>query len=309
MGITQNIRVAKRKQKIIVVLGPTATGKSALAVELAKKFDGEVISADSRQVYKGLNIGTGKITRKEMQSVPHHLLDVANPKRRFTIVEYQKLARQKIADILSHGRIPIICGGTGFYISAVVDGVVLPDVPPDEKLRTRLKTKTPETLLNMLLKLDSHRAREIDPHNSRRLIRAIEIARALGRVPAVRTTSPYDPLFVGLTLPPAELKNKILIRLLNRIKEGMLAEAKRLHKAGLSWKRMEELGLEYRYLALHLQNKMPKEETTQKLSTEIWRYAKRQLTWFKRDNRTKWFSPQDTKHIELNVKTFLKDFG
>src|SRR3989344_8669425 len=178
--------------KVVVILGPTATGKSALAVKLAKKlarhkwggFNGaEIISADSRQIYKGLDIGTGKITEKEMAGVPHHLLDVVTPKRRFTVVEYQTLAREKIAEIFSRGHLPIICGGTGFYISALVDGTVLPDVPPNPKLRAHLKKETSETLFNMLLKLDPRRAKTIDPKNSRRLIRAIEIVKALGKVP------------------------------------------------------------------------------------------------------------------------------
>ena len=307
--------------KILVVLGPTASGKSALAVKLAKKlartkwggFNGaEIISADSRQVYKGLNIGTGKITKKEMAGVPHHLLDVANPKKRFTVVEYQKLAREKIAEVFSRGRLPILCGGTGFYIQAVVDNIVLPDVPPNPKLRAILKKETSETLFNILLKLDPRRAKTIDPKNSRRLIRAIEIVKALGKVPPltrsnlVNKVRPcFDTLFIGLALPPEELKKKITVRLFARIREGMIAEAKRLHVDGLSWKRMEELGLEYRYLALLLQDKITKEEMVTKLKTEIWRYAKRQMTWFKRDTRIKWFKTTKENPVEKVIEKFL----
>src|SRR3989338_4026378 len=216
------------KSKILIVLGPTTSGKSDIAVALANKFNGEIISADSRQVYKGLNTGTGKITKKEMAGVPHHLLDVVNPKKRFTVVDYQKLTREKIAEIFSRGKLPILCGGTGFYISALVDGVVMPDVTQNPKLRARLKKETSETLFNMLLKLDPHRAKTIDPKNSRRLIRAIEIAKALGKVPNLQLTAnnkqPYKTLQIGLTLPPEELKAKIAIRLFARIREGMIAE-------------------------------------------------------------------------------------
>lgn len=318
----------KQQQKIIVILGPTASGKSALAVRLAKKLartkwggfkGGEIISADSRQVYKDLNIGTGKITKKEMAGVPHHLLDVVNPKKRFTVVEYQKLAREKIAEIFSRGKLPIICGGTGFYISALVDGMVLPDVPPDPKLRARLKKETPETLFDMLLKLDPRRAKTIDPKNARRVIRAIEITKALGKVPNLQLTTDdpqhYRALQIGISITPQELKKKITIRLFARLRSangqarisrGMITEVKQLHKNGLSWKRMEELGLEYRYLALYLQGKITKEEMTTKLQTEIWRYAKRQITWFKRDKRIFWFKLTDISKIHKHIQNFLK---
>ena len=306
---------SSRKEKILVILGPTASGKSALAAKLAKKlartkwggFNGaEIISADSRQVYKGLNIGTGKITKKEMAGVPHHLLDVADPRRRYTVVRYIEQAHRVIAEIFSRGKLPIICGGTGFYISALVDGIVLPDVPPNPKLRARLKKETPETLFNMLLKLDLIRAKNIDPKNIRRVIRAIEIARALGSVPQNTKVKPlHKSLFIGINLPSEELREKITIRLFARISEGMVAEAKRLHSGGLSWKRMEELGLEYRYLALYLQNKITKPEMIEKLKTEIWHYAKRQMTWFKRDKRTQWFKPTDVSKINSCIKNFL----
>jgi tRNA dimethylallyltransferase len=279
-----------------------------------------VISADSRQVYKGLNIGTGKITKKEMAGVPQHLLDVANPKQRFSVIQYRELAREKISAIFSRGKLPILCGGTGFYISALVDGTILPDVPPNPKLRARLNKETSETLFNMLLKLDPRRAKTIDPKNSRRLIRAIEIAKVLGKVPNLQLTTdnqqPYKILQIGLALPHEELKKKILSRLLARlprrsrrakggISQNMIAEAKQLHTKGLSWKRMEELGLEYRYLALFLHSKITKEEMVTKLQTEIWRYAKRQMTWFKRDNRIKWFKPTEEKTVERVIKKFL----
>ncbi len=310
----------KTPQKILVILGPTASGKSALAVKLAKKFNGEIISADSRQVYRGLNIGTGKISKKEMRRVPHHLFDVANPKNRFSVVKYQRLARRAIAAITRRGHLPIICGGTGFYIEALTDNLVLPDVPPNEKLRARLRRETSETLLNMLMKLDPARAKTVDQKNPRRIIRAIEIAITLGKVPHLEARPPSGGkvLKIGLTLPAEELKKKIAIRLFARMRAGMIAEATRLHKRGLSWKRMEELGLEYRYLALHLQNKthpndrsrsvgrVSKPEMITKLQTEIWRYAKRQMTWFKRDKRIKWFKPTEIKKIKKAVQVFLK---
>ncbi len=292
--------------KLLVILGPTASGKSALGVSLARKFNGEIISADSRQVYRGLNIGAGKITKKEMRGVPHHLLDVANLKKRFSVVEFQKLAREKISEIFSRGHLPIIVGGAGFYISALVDNIVLPDVPPNQKLRARLIGKTPETLINMLMKLDSSRAKTVDPKNSRRIIRAIEIATALPKVPTIISAPKYDALQIGLKLKPALLKEKINNRLKARVKLGMIAEAKKLHAQGLSWKRMDELGLEYRYLGKHLKNEISKIKMIELLGTEIWRYAKRQMTWFKRDKRINWVAPKNFSKIHKYIRNFLK---
>ncbi len=286
------------KPKILVIVGPTATGKSDLAVGLAKKFNGEIISADSRQVYTGLDIGTGKITKKEMKGVPHHLLDVANPKKKFTVVQYVEHAQKAINEILYKGKLPIIVGGTGFYIEALVDGVILPEVPPDEKLRHLLGKKTAPQLFAMLKKLDPKRAKVIDPQNSRRLIRAIEIAKALGKVPTVKKTSIYSPLFIGLNLPKEQIQKKIKIRLAKRMKQGMIKEAQKLHKNGLGFKRMNELGLEYRYLSLYLTKVLTKEEMVTKLETEIWHYVKRQIAWFIRDKRIKWFEPDEIKAIE-----------
>ncbi|OHA26107.1 MAG: tRNA (adenosine(37)-N6)-dimethylallyltransferase MiaA [Candidatus Taylorbacteria bacterium RIFCSPHIGHO2_02_FULL_46_13] len=296
------------KQKIVVVVGSTAVGKSALAVRLARTFNGEIISADSRQVYRGLNIGTGKITHHEMQGVSHHLLDVTNPKKQFSVVRYIVPAEKTIADISSRGKIPIICGGTGFYISALVDGIVLPDVPANPDLRTRLKKKTPSELFQILQKLDPRRAKEIDKYNARRIIRAIEIAEALGNVPKLSALRRYNPLFIGITLAPQELQKRIRVRLFKRMQQDMVAEAKRLHIGGLSWKRMDELGLEYRYLALHLQGKLTRAEMLKKLNTEIWHYAKRQMTWFKRDKRIKWFTDPFSKPTNERIKNIILKF-
>jgi tRNA dimethylallyltransferase len=276
------------KHRILVITGPTATGKSDLAVRLAKKYNGEIISADSRQVYRGMDLGTGKITKKEMRGIRHHLLDVADPKKKFTVVKYVELARTAINDILARGKLPIIVGGTGFYIEALVEGVILPDVPPDAKLRSRLEKKSAAKLVAILKRLDPKRAAAIDPHNSRRLIRAIEIALHLGVVPKVKKISPYRPLYIGLTLPPDELKKRIILRLEKRLKAGMIKEAVRLHKAGVSYKRMHELGLEYRYLALYVQKKLTLDEMKQKLATEIWHYARRQMTWLRRKQGIHW---------------------
>jgi tRNA dimethylallyltransferase len=296
----------KNKPQIIVVLGQTSTGKSDFAVEIAKKIKGEVLSADSRQVYKGMDLGTGKITKKEMRGVPHYLLDVASPKKVFSVSDFKKLADKKIKEVLKRGNVPIMCGGTGFYIDAVVDGILLPEVEPNLKLREKLAKKSPEMLFKMLQKLDRVRSKTIDSKNKVRLIRAIEVAKALGKVPKVKTGRGYDVLKIGLTLPDEILKEKIRIRLLARIKKGMLKEIQNLHKEGVSWKRMEMLGLEYRYGALYLQGKLTKQEMIDKIHIETWHYAKRQKTWFKRDKNTIWLDPRKKNSLSKAVKEVKK---
>lgn len=284
--------------KILVILGPTATGKSDFAVQLAKQFNGEIVSADSRQVYKGLDLGTGKITKKEMLEVPHYGLDVASPKgRAFTVADFQKYAYEKIDDILSRGKLPILCGGTGFYIQSIVDGTVLPEVSPNPKQRALLAKKTTAQLVAILSKLDPARAKDIDTQNPVRLVRAIEIAKELGKVPAVKSAPKYNALCIGLDMDDEVLKERILRRIHSRIKKGMIREAITLHKKGLSYARMRELGLEYRRLADLLQNKAGQKSLSARkkfvelLNIDIWHYVKRQRAWFKRDARVMWVEP------------------
>ena len=265
------------KTKIIVILGQTAAGKSNLAVKIAKKIDGEIISADSRQVYKKLNIGTGKITHEEMKGIPHHLLEIADPKRKFTVAEYKKLAENKIEEILARGKTPIICGGTGFYIDAITKGVFFPEVLPDEKLRKKLYSKSAIALFEYLKKIDSERAKNIDPKNKVRLIRAIEIAKTLGKVPHLAVKPPsYKFIKIGLYLPPEKLKKKVEKRVKKMFQAGLLNEIKKIKQAGVSDKRLKELGFEY--------NK----PTPEKVIKGTLQYAKRQMTWFKLDKEIKW---------------------
>lgn len=306
--------------KIIVILGQTATGKSDFAVEIAKNIGGEVISADSRQVYEGMDLGTGKITKKEMQKVPHHLLDVASPTTTFSVSKYKKLADKKITEIAKNGHIPIICGGTGFYIDAVIDDVVLPAVKPDKKLRKELEKKSKEELFLILKKLDKNRAESIDKDNPVRLIRAIEIAKSLGSVPALKksTESKYNVIKIGLTMPDEVLKERIYKRLHARIKAGMIKEVQNLYSRGISWRKLENFGLEYRYCAQFLQGKfgdisthknkkIALEKMMELLNIEIWHYAKRQKTWFKKDMNTIWIDPREIHEKALALKK-IKDF-
>ncbi|MFA5838414.1 MAG: tRNA (adenosine(37)-N6)-dimethylallyltransferase MiaA [Candidatus Paceibacterota bacterium] len=306
------------KNKILVILGPTASRKSDLAVKLAKKFRGEIISADSRQVYKDMNLGTGKITRKEMLGIPHYLLDIKDPRKQFNVIDFKKLANKKIKEILGKNKIPIICGGTGFYINAVVNNVDFPAVRVDKKLRKELEKKSIEELFKMLKKLNLVRAKNIDSKNKRRLIRAIEIAKAKKQenkktIKQVLSNSrelesnerEYEFLQIGIKTENEKLRKLIHNRLIKRIKKGMINEVKKLHENGVSWKRLDDFGLEYRYVSRYLRGLLSKDEMIKQLETKIWQFSKRQKTWFKRNKNIKWFELKNYKKIEEEVQKFL----
>ncbi len=315
----------QKRPKIIAIVGPTASGKTALGICLAQKIGslpagrrGEIISADSRQVYRGLDIGTGKVTKQEMVGVPHHLLDVCSPKRQFSASDFVRLGRTAIDEILARGNVPVIVGGTGLYVDALLGRVVLPDVPPNEPLRAKLEKKTAEELFAMLAQKDPERAATIEPDHKRRLIRALEIAEALGKNPPKQASEPYDVLWIGISPAEKTLKQRIHDRLLARINgeqssttastprssKNMITEARRLHSPspkgiGLSYKRMRELGLEYRYLADYLQGTLSKAEMTEQLERAINEYARRQLRWFRRNTSIHWLahSPQSAASL------------
>ena len=209
-------------------------------------------------------------------------------------------------EIHKNGKLPIVVGGTGFYIQAIVDDMVLPEVKPNYKLRKELGKKSTKKLFEILKKLDKNRASDIEKDNPRRLIRAIEIAKMLGKVPKLKTNSKYEVLQIGLKLPEEKLKDNIHKRMLTRVKKGMVNEVERLQTEGLSWKRLESFGLEYRCVARYLQNKIDKKDMLIRLETDIWRFAKRQMRWFKRDIRIKWFGPKEVGKIEKKILKFIK---
>jgi len=295
------------RNKLIVILGPTASGKTDLSIKLSKKFNGEIVSADSRQVYKGMDVGSGKVTKKEMNGIPHYLLDVANPKTRFSVAQYQKLALKAIKNIQTKNKLPFLVGGTGFYIQSIVDNIIIPEVKPDWKLREKLEKLTVEQMFEKLKKIDLVRAKSIDRYNPRRLVRALEIVLKTGkRVPTItHIKSPnINILQIGVIKSQKELRNLINKRLLKRLKDNvMINEVKKLRKS-LSWKRLEEFGLEYRHVAQYLQNKISYKEMINKIQIESEHYAKRQVTWFKRDKRINWI--KNYKQADNFIKNFLK---
>lgn len=292
-------------KKLIVILGPTASGKSALGVKLAKKFGGEIISVDSRQVYKGLDIGSGKITKKEREGVPHHLLDVASPRKRFTVTQYSRLVKKAMAEITRHGNIPFIVGGSPLYIYSVVDGWVIPEVKPNAKLRKQLEKLTVEQLLKKLQKLDPQRAQTIEQKNPRRLIRALEIVMTTKKpVPLFQKHPlPYPVLLLGVKKSSAVLKQNIGKRFLLMLRRGFLNEVKTLRKNKLSWNTIENFGLEYRQGSQYLQGKISRTQMIEQTVKATQDFARRQMTWFKKDPRIHWIkSPHEATRI---VRQFI----
>lgn len=295
------------KIRVIAVVGPTSSGKTAFAVALAKALGGEVISADSRQVYRGADLMSGKATKKEMGGIPHHLLSIADPRRQYSVDRFVRDAQKAIADVVKRGNVPIVCGGTGFYVDALLQGLSLPEVPPNQKLRKTLSKKSPSQLFALLKKIDPARAKTIDRNNPARLIRAIEIAKALGKVPKRTNSTIYRTIWFGLDLPDAELKDKIRKRIDARMKAGMLSEAKRFRKMGVSAKRMHALGLEFRHLANLIEGKVTRKEFEETLARDTWRYAKRQRTWFQRNKDIRWIKPTDWRKASALSRAFLKE--
>jgi len=300
----------KGENKILVILGPTASGKTKLAVELASKFNGEIVSADSRQVYKGMNIGTGKDLGE--YTVPYHLIDVANPKQRFDLAKYQKMAFKAIDGILKRGKLPILAGGSGLYLQAVIDNYKLSDIKSNLVLRKKLEKLSVDKLFSELKKIAPKMAAKIndsDKKNKRRLTRYLEILGQDENFKNRRGKRKYDALIIGVNYPREILKQRIFKRLLERFKEqNMIGEVENLHSRGLSWKKLEEFGLEYKFIALYLQGELKYEEMVEKLNIAIYQFAKRQLTWFKRwekqGAKINWV--KDIKKIERLVRGFLK---
>ena len=283
------------KPTLLIILGQTSTGKSDFAVSLAKylykteKIHCEIVSADSRQVYKELNLLSGKIREKEMRGIPHHLLSLYSAQRNFSVAMFQKKAHRTIGEIIARGNLPILVGGTGFYIQSIVDGIVFPEVKKNKTLRKELEQKTTDELILLLKKKDPNRLKEIDISNRIRLIRALEIAICLGKIPIIKKNPKYTTAQIGLTMSDEVLRTRIQKRLLKRIKQGMLEEAQSIHEnAHISYRRMAELGLESKYSALYLQKKITKENLIAELETKIWQYARRQRTWFRKDSRIHW---------------------
>jgi tRNA dimethylallyltransferase len=276
--------------KLVAVVGTNSSGKSALGVQLAQRVGGEVVSADSRQVYRRLDLGTGKITSAEMGGVPHHLLDVVEPGQSFSLADYQRLAYAAIDAIHARGRVPVLVGGTGLYVRAIVEGYQLVDAPPDPERRAELERWTAARLLAELERLDPAAAEQIDPSNRRRLIRALEVAAAgHSRAATRRRERRYESLMLGLTWPRPVLDELISERLRRRMEAGLVAEVEGLLRDGVEADFLEALGLEYRHTVRYLRGEYGSEEELFAAADQaVRRFARRQQSWFRRDRDAIW---------------------
>jgi tRNA dimethylallyltransferase len=275
---------------LIAILGPTASGKTRLAVRLAKDIGAEIISADSRQVYRGMDIGTGKDLAEytiEGTRIPCHLIDIVNPDDEFNVFEYQRRFFDCFKEISSRGVMPLLVGGTGLYIEAVLKGYRMTFVPENPKLRKEVETADMETLIKRLLERNPLVHNTTDLKNRTRLIRAIEIAEHINhRGHDEGVSMPHiTPLVIGIRWDRSILREKISERLRQRLENGMVEEVKRLHESGIGWEKLDYFGLEYRYVGLYLQGRINDEELFKTLTARIRQFAKRQETWFRRMER------------------------
>ena len=295
--------------KLVVLLGPTASGKSGLSITLAQRFNGEIISADSRQVYRGLDIGTAKVTSAEQALVPHHVLDVADPREVYTVAQFQRDAIAAINDILKRNHQPFLVGGSPHYIQAVVDNLDIPHIEPQPALRAQLEKRPMPELLQQLEELDSRSAATIDRNNPRRVIRALEVCLVSGK-PFSQQRKMSEPLYqsllLGIEWPREVLYRRIDERVDERMQQGMVQEVQRLLDEGISHQRLEALGLEYRYIIRWLTGAFENEyEMVQKLKYAIHDFTRRQLTWFRKEKRIAWMNGGDWAQIEDVVRNFL----
>ncbi len=290
--------------KLIVIEGTNASGKSSLGVELAARFGGEIVSADSRQVYERLDLGSGKIMPEEMKGVPHHLLNVRKPGEFFSMADFQRLAYEAIDGILARGRVPFLVGGTGLYVDAVADGYTLSERAPDHSLRAHFETFDTPALYAMLKeKLPDT---EIDPRNRHRVMRALERLEADDLRPPEKA-SRYTLLKLGVTWPREILKQRIDERLERRMAEGMVDEVKAMLDDGVSEEFLVKLGLEYKYLTWYLTGKIGYDQMVEELGNAIKKFAKRQMTWFRRDPRIIWLdmAADPVEEASGYIKSFL----
>lgn len=299
-----------KKNKIVVVLGPTASGKSELAIRLAKCFSGEIVSADSRQVYRGMTIGTAKSSKKDLGMIRHHLVDIKNPNQNYTVSQYKKDSLRAICGIIKKGKLPILAGGTGLYIDVLTKNLEIPNVQPNAKLRKKLEEELArdglKALYEKLVTLDPEAAYIVDHHNPRRVIRALEIVLQTNKPLSAQRKKgeePFDSLFIGISLPSLELKERIFRRVDMMIQDGLVEEVEALvKKYGPNQTAFDAIG--YREIIRYSQDATSLDTAIQIIKRNTWHYAKRQMTWFKRDANTNWVS--DYAEAEKLVREFLR---
>lgn len=285
------------KEKVVVLIGPTAVGKTNLSIELAKKFDGEIISGDSMQIYKGMDIATAKISKEEMQGVPHHLIDIVEPDESFSVAQFQELVRNKITEITSRGKVPFIVGGTGLYIQAVLYDYQFQETATDTAFRTKLEEMAQVegtlTIHDMLNKVDPEAAAAIHHHNVRRVIRALEVFHVTGRKMSdiqkeQKQEALYDAALIGLTMERSILYERINKRVEQMLEIGLLEEVQHFYEKGIrECQSIQAIG--YKEIYKYFDGLLSLEDSIEELKQNSRRYAKRQLTWFRNKMNVQWF--------------------
>lgn len=297
------------KPRVIVIVGPTASGKTDLSIQLAKELNGEIISADSMQIYKRMTIGTAKPTKDEMQGIPHHMIDIVEPDEVFNVAMYKEMAEQKIEEVLAKGKAPIVVGGTGLYVDTLVNGIEFSNMEKDleycKMLEEKTKTNGVDWLHEELRKIDPEAAESIDKNNIRRVIRALEIYKVTGKTKteldrASRKEVKYDYKIFGMLWEREELYERINLRVDIMFEMGLLEEVKDLTITG-GFSKTALQGLGYKEVVEYLEEKISYEEMVEKIKLETRRYAKRQMTWFKRNDKIIWLDAKNKKNLLENV--------
>lgn len=294
------------KPKVIVICGPTASGKTALSIELAKKINGEIISSDSMQIYKDMNIGTAKPTQEEMQGIQHYLLDFVEPNQRYSVAEYKKDAENAIEKILSKGKIPIVVGGTGLYVDSLIYGIEYQDIKLDEEYRKELEKRVEaeglEELYNEAQKIDPQSIEKISRNDKKRILRILEIYKATGKnkteqeIESRKNGVKYDYKVFAINMEREKLYERINMRVDIMIENGLIEEVENLLEKYNEFPTAMQ-GLGYKEVVEYLQGKISKEEMIERIKRETRRYAKRQLTWFRKNKQTIWIGPHDLQKI------------
>lgn len=296
------------KPKVIVICGPTASGKTALSIELAKKINGEIISSDSMQIYKYMDIGTAKPSKEEMQGIKHYLLDFVEPNQRYSVAEFKKDAEKAIEKILAKGKTPIVVGGTGLYVDSLIYGIEYQDIKIDEKYRQeldeRVKKEGLEKLYEEAQKIDPQAMKKISKNDQKRILRVLEIYKATGKnkteqeIESRKNGVKYDYKVFAINIERDVLYEKINKRVDIMIEKGLIQEVEQLLKKYNEFPTAMQ-GLGYKEVVEHLQGITSKEEMIEKLKMETRRYAKRQITWFKKNKQTIWIGPKDLQKIMM----------
>ena len=306
----------KNKPKVIVICGPTASGKTKLSIELAKQIQGEIVSCDSMQIYQEMNIGTAKPTKEEMQGIPHYLLDFVSPSKRYSVADFQKDATLAIENILQHNKVPILVGGTGLYIDSLVKNIEYPEIELDSNYRKQLEEQIQEKGLEVLYeqakKIDPKAMETISKNDKKRIMRVLELYRQTGKTKTEleklsrQNPSPYDYHVFAITMDREKLYNRINQRVDNMIEQGLIQEVENLLKKYNTFPTAMQ-GLGYKEVVSYLQGNITKEEMIEKLKMETRRYAKRQLTWFRKDKNIKWLNA--LAPIQENIQCIVEDYS